>query len=774
MPARAGFSCCRPTPGSEGPTVKANRFKTNASPGPVRAGARTGVVSLFVAGWWLARVAVADPGMVATNPASAHWAFQPVRPVAVPAASTFAKVEPAGRAASRHPVDAFLLSARQGQPLAPRADRSMLLRRATFDLTGLPPTPEERAEFLRDPSPDAEALARVVDRLLASPRYGERWGRHWMDVVRYADTAGDNADYPVPEAYRYRDYIIDSFNRDKPYDQFVREQLAGDILAAGEGGAIYAERVTATGFLALSRRYATAPFEFMHLTIEDAIETTGRAFLGMTFRCARCHDHKYDPVTREDYYALYGLFESTRFPYAGSEEFQSKKFPRSGFQPLLPPADAGPLQEAHRAQIESINEAIKKCEQALSDAKKAGAATNGAGAPAGASSVVSLEAKLKALQSECSALQRSGGPESLPMAYAVGEGSPVDARLQPRGEPGEAGPPVPRRAPRFLTGTASLNIPAGSSGRREFAEWLTRPENPLTARVMVNRIWQQHFGRGLVATPSNFGLRGDRPTHPELLDYLAGRLVNSGWSIKAMHRLIMTSDAYAQASGGREPGAAGRRGASGAMAGRGARISQDPAPSAPDPFSPFPRRRLSAEEIRDAMLMVAGTLDLTRPGAHPFPRMAEWSWTQHNPFKAVYDSNHRSVYLMTQRLQRHPYLGLFDAPDANVSTDVRTDSTVPLQALYLINNPWVEEQARALARRLTEVERDEGGRVRLGVLWAWGREPTGAEVQRAGRFLAEVREESSGAGEPQEQREMVAWTSYARVLLTANEFFYVD
>src|SRR5262245_3070728 len=262
-----------------------------------------------------------------------HWAFEPVRPAPPPGDDTFG---------TDHPVDRFLAERWRAEGLAPveLADKRTLIRRLTFDLIGLPPTPGETADFLADDRPGA--YERLVERLLSSPRYGERWGRHWLDVARYADTAGDNADYPVPELARYRDYVIEAFNADKPFDAFVREQVAGDLLAADGPPGRYAEQVVATGFLALSRRYATAPYELWHLSLEDAIETTGRAFLGLSLRCARCHDHKFDPVAQTDYYALYGVFASTTFPYAGSEEFASKGFPRSHFRPLLPPREAEP------------------------------------------------------------------------------------------------------------------------------------------------------------------------------------------------------------------------------------------------------------------------------------------------------------------------------------------------------------------------------------------------------------------------------------------------
>jgi hypothetical protein len=601
-----------------------------------------------------------------------HWAFQPVKKRLPP-------VDPSGWA--QNPIDAFIAAdlRKHGLTPAPPADRRVLLRRLYFDLIGLPPEPEEVTAFLADSSPTA--VARVVDRLLASPHYGERWGRYWMDVVRYADTAGDNADYPIPEIYRYREYIIEAFNRDMPYDQFVREQLAGDLLAAQGPPEQYADRVVATGFLALSRRYATAPYELWHLTLEDTIDTTGQAFLGLTLRCARCHDHKFDPVTREDYYGLYGIFASTRFPYTGSEEFASMKKPR-----------------------------------------------------------------------QLAELKRAGLPANLPAAYAVNEGKIADVPLQKRGDPEEPGPLVPRSAIKFLGG--GFHVPSGQSGRLQLAQWLTRPEHPLTARVMVNRIWQHHFGKGIVGTPSNFGLRGAAPTHPELLDYLATVFVENGWSIKKMHRLIVLSKTYQMASTFNESNAA--RDGSNQWYGR------------------FERQRLDAEAIRDALLAVSGTLDRRRPGPQPFPPVSQWKWTQHNPFKDVYPTNQRSVYLMTQRLQKHPFLALFDAPDTNMSAEKRTTSTVPLQALFWMNSPMLRETAEAWARRLLAARPDTGNRIRLAFEVAYARAATEEEVARGSAYLHRYRQELGKLGVSAEQAELEAWTSYARVLLSANEFVYLD
>jgi hypothetical protein len=667
-------------------------------------------------------------GATKTTLRADHWAFKRINVVELPRDAT---------GWSSGPVDRFVAARRRAAGLAPvrQADKRILIRRVTFDLIGLPPNPDEIADFVHDDSP--YAWTRVVDRLLASPRYGERWGRHWMDVVRYADTAGDNADYPVPEAARYRDYIIDSFNEDKPYDHFVREQLAGDVLA-GQGRADhYADSVIATGFLALSRRYATAPFELWHLSLEDTIDTTGRAFLGLTLRCARCHDHKFDPVSQRDYYALYGIFASTTFPYAGSEELHSKSFPRMNFVPLLPPAEAKAKLDRHLQRLAEIERRLKAL------ASKTDAASN---------------KQLDVLKTEITLLKRPSLPVDVPGSYAVAEGPPVDVPLQRRGDPALPGPIVPRGVPRFafLEGESPRETGSQSSGRLELAEWLTRPDHPLTARVMVNRIWQHHFGRGIVATPSNFGLRGEPPTHPELLDWLAARFISSDWSIKTIQREILLSASYQ-------------------MGGEYAQAS-----AAVDPENQllwrFPRHRLDGESVRDAMLAVSGKLHEGRAPSHPFPPIESWHWTQHNPFKAVYDTRHRSVYLMTQRLVKQPFLAIFDGPDTNSSTDVRTHSTVPLQALYFRNNPFVQEQAAGFAGRLLAggSQRETAERIKQAYEMAWGRPPHAEEFERTLQFLAGCQDALSAAGVPGESRELEAWTSLAKVLFTANEFLYID
>jgi hypothetical protein len=673
---------------------------------------------------WVERGAVWPNGRAVraeASPASQHWAFRPVHAMSPPE-------DPYGLA--QNPVDRFIAAGLRAHGLTPTppADRPTLLRRVTFDLIGLPPTPEEVAAFVADHAPDA--YERIVERLLAAPAYGERWGRHWMDVVRYADTAGDNADYPVPEARLYRDYIIAAFNADMPYDRFVREQLAGDLLARQQQGEAYAEPLIATTFLGLSRRYLTAPYEQWHLTLEDTIDTTGRAFLGLTLRCARCHDHKYDPVTQEDYYALYGIFASTQFPYAGSEEFASMKKPREHFQPLVPPGEASPRLAAAGKRMQSL-------EQESAHAEKQGARDRAA-----------------RLRDELRVLHRANLPPDLPGAYAVSDGRPADVPVQKGGDPARPGSVVRRGVPRFLAGVHPFQIPDSESGRRQFAEWLTDPAHPLVARVMVNRIWQYHFGRGLVGTPSNFGLRGEPPTHPELLDWLAARFVAEGWSVKALHRLIVTSRTYQQSS---TPA--------------GSSAGKDPGNRW---YGRFDRRRLDAEALRDGLLAVSGNLDLRRPGPHPFPPISAWGWTQHAPFKDVYPTDRRSVYLMIQRLQRHPYLAIFDGPDPNTSTDVRGSSTVPSQALYFMNNPFVAKQARGLAGRALRAGPGTASRLARACELAWNRLPTEQEMSAFSDYLNRYSAELARSGLPAGEREQEAWTSVARVLLSANEFVYLD
>ncbi len=682
----------------------------------------------------------------------AFWSFQPVVATAPPA------VRDAGWPASG--IDRFILARLETGNLRanPAADKQTLIRRATFDLTGLPPTPDEIAEFLADASP--EAFERVVDRLLAAPAYGERWGRHWLDVVRYADTAGETADYPVREAYKYRNWVIDAFNRDMPYDEFIREQIAGDILARSGPRELYAQRVTATGYLAISRRFGYDSENYHHLTIADTLDVLGRSVLGLSIGCARCHDHKYDPISMADYYALYGIFASSRYSFPGSEE---KNRPRD-LVPLLPAAEAAPLEAARAGRLATCDAEVKQAEGELAAAEKMLTAM------ADEIAKTELTTKIEALKvakteltTKIEALKASLGPararrdevansEACELTYGVVEGQAANAKIQKRGEPKRLGEEVPRRFLEILGGDAVAD--ASGSGRLDLADWLTRPENPLVARVIVNRLWQHHFGAGLVQTASDFGYRGRPPSHPQLLDYLADALVCHGWSLKWLHKEIMLSRVYQLSSDDANPAAVN------------------------DPLNvlcwKYGRHRLDAEAIRDAMLAVSGNLDRARGAAHPFPPKQSWHFTQHAPFKAVYETPKRSVYLMTQRIARHPFLALFDGADPNVSTAERTETTTPAQALFLMNDPFTHEQSAALAKRLMREAADERRRLEWAHWLVLGRAPSNDELPEAAAFLERYRHLAISTGAAGEDVEQAAWSAYARVLLTSNEFLYIE
>ncbi len=670
---------------------------------------------------WVKRGALAPDDAPAAKPkesieaARKRWPFTPV-PAAVPVPTVKATAWPATD------IDRFLLAKLEAKGLAPAADadKRTLLRRATFDLIGLPPTPAEVDAFLKDDSKDA--FAKVVDRMLASPRYGERWGRHWLDVVRYADTAGDNSDFPIPQMVKYRDWIIDAVNADKPYDQFVKEQIAGDLMG-GKDEAERQARTIATGYIANSRRFGSTVDDYPHhLTIEDTLDNLGRAFLGLTINCARCHDHKFDPISTADYYGLYGIFRSTRYPWPGIELEQRQRdlvafAPQEQVVAVLAEREA--LKKKYEAELKRITQEKEKAadDKPLRD---------------------KLSKEEEAVKRE---LRKAvNGPPPYPTAYAVSEGATkAGVPIQIKGDPMKPGDVAPRRFPPVL-GDHALPAKSAASGRLELAGWIASADNPLFARVMVNRIWQGHFGRGIVPTPNDFGKQGTAPTHPELLDHLARAFIAGGWSLKAMHKRIMLSRFY--------------------------RIGSVGAVSDADPdnelLGRFRRVRLDAESIRDSLLAVSGELDVNRPGPHPFPEQTSWSFTQHNPFRAVYDHNHRSVYLMSQRIQRHPYLALFDGADTGASTGKRSASTGPLQSLYFLNDPFVHARAEALAAKLPE---DNAAMIEGAYRLLFARPATETEVKRGGVYLTEATKLTERPA---------ARESYLRSLLRLNEFVYVD
>ena len=832
------------------------------------------------------------------------WAFQPIAEPPVP--------EVKNAAACQNEVDRFIQARleTEGVEPSPPADARTLIRRAAYDLTGLPPDPS-------DPT-DPSALR---DKLLASPHYGEHWGRHWLDVARYADTAGETADIPLPHMWRYRNWVFDALNRDAPYDEFVRLQLAGDIIRGGATGAAFTEGVVATGYLALARRFGFDTDKDIHLMHEDVIDNTGKAFLGLTISCARCHDHKYDPVSAQDYYALYGIFASTRFSYSGCEK---QRQPRD-LVPVLSKVDAAALRrpweekrahttprldeiaaqmaQAHGTVMHGIQKSLRLL--AAADVPDGGsvafpklerivvkkgellhlailpqanhgadttrveweiAATDGRrwsvsdlmnlsanphpgtqsapaqwvfmdwrngpgflsekvekvndraelqawrngdtpsvlvntsnepvkvwttlppraffmhpgpGIPVGVEWISPLDGELTitgritdahpgggdgvafrlehiaspdagpalaamaTLSAEQTKLTRQrdadAGPEpAIPVAFAVAEAEAKNAKLHERGDPEHPGDEVPRR---WLTVLGGDPVPPGAgSGRRELAEWIVR--SPLSTRVIVNRVWQWHFGRGLVRTPSDFGIRGERPTHPELLEWLCAYFEKNGRSLKSLHRLILNSAAWQRSN--QAPAAI---------------LQRDPDNRL---LSRFDRRRLSAEEIRYSLLAVSGQLDRAPGEAHPFPPESSWNFTQHGPFNAVYDHNKRSAYLMVQRQRRHPFLALFDGSDPNASTPERQTTTAPTQALFFLNDLFFHTQAAALAKSLA-TQPDDAAKVRHLFRAALQRDPSPSDQTRAARFLADYPGDAAAK-----------WPALCRVVLAGNEFLHVD
>jgi hypothetical protein len=657
------------------------------------------------------------------------WSFQPIQSVAPPAVTDTSW--------PRSGLDRFILAGLEAKGLkpAPPADKRTLLRRTTFDLTGLPPTPDEMDAFLRDDSPDA--FARVVDRLLASPQYGERWGRHWLDVVRYADSfdlRGIGGEMDIADAWRYRDWVVNAFNRDLPYNQFITEQIAGDLLRTpsplpsppgggegkGEGEGVNADGIVATGMLAIGNWGGGDADKEKLLTdiVDDQIDVVGRAFLGLTLACARCHDHKFDPIPTDDYYSLAGIFFSTHI------------LPNVGLKTDGPPMLRIPLARP------AVVQAYQQYEARLAQLQKQiGQMTlRQAVALLGQANPYGQQLFLARLQVELATLKKHP-PASVPYANGAQEGgvpgSPHagihDIRVHIRGRYDRLGDRVPRRFPRILAGENQTPITQGS-GRLQLAQWLTQPEHPLTTRVIVNRIWQHHFGDGIVRTPSNFGKQGERPTHPELLDYLARQFVASGWSIKQMHRTILLSATYRQSS----------------------TAAAETLKADPDNrlFCRMNRRRLEAEAIRDNLLAVSGRLDLTMGG----------------PAVSDFAAARRTLYLMTIRSDRTGFRPLFDVADSTAPVDRRTVSTVAPQALFLLNHPFVLEQNRMLAKRIAaEGGSDDRTRIQKAYALLYGRPPAPEEVRIGVDFL----------GRPGIARES-AWEEYCQVLLCANEFIYVD
>lgn len=765
-------------------------------------------------------------GLQVTAQDRAFWSFQPVKDPPLPAVKNAAWV--------KRPLDQFILAQLESKGLEPTAvaDRHTLVRRAYFDLIGLPPSPEEVAAALSDTSDDW--FAKVVDHLLASPHYGERWARHWLDVARYGeDQAHTFAARLYPYGFHYRDWVVKALNDDMPYDRFIREQIAADLI----DGPNKEERLAALGFFALGPvYYGQAVLD----ELDDRVDTLCRGFLGLTVACARCHDHKFDPIPTRDYYSLAGVFSSStykEYPIADPETaaaFEKSQaaikarndeiaaFLRQEAQQMaegltaetakyivaawklynlrkakadLASADFVKREKLHdfalerwmaylfpkqaddRPHLSAWRQLLAKqdAKKDLTDDAEALAEVNKFGmefqeqvrailtksAPdAGSEASQALlkeivgglfniprqqtekllvgDAKKKITDLKADLEKLKKAQPKIPFLHSLMEGSPKNMRVHLRGNPATLGDEAPRHFLSILSKAEPTLFNQGS-GRLELANAIASKDNPLTARVMVNRLWMHHFVRGLVGTPSNFGSLGERPTHPELLDHLATRFMANGWSIKAMHREIMLSAAYQMSS----------------------RI--DPQRHQIDPDNKLlwrmNRRRLEVEAWRDAMLTVAGTLDRTVGGP---------SFDLSNP-----DQRRRTFYAAVSRHNLDPLLRLFDFPDPNLTSDRRPVTTVPLQQLFVLNSEFMARQARALNARLGTQEEDDGARIQRAFTLVYGRPASAAEIELGRAFLKVAAQPLSGTEKPK-AKQMTAWERYAQVLLSANEFMFVD
>jgi hypothetical protein len=690
------------------------------------------------------------------------WAFQLPKQIVPPTVSS--------QSSDQNPIDAFLLERMKARGVKPsgRADRSILIRRAYLDLLGLPPTPDEVETFVKDSSPDA--WDRLIDRLLASPHYGERWARHWLDLVRYADSGGFEFDYDRPDAWRYRDYVVKAFNEDKPYDLFVREQLAGDEYAPDS-----AESNIATGFLRLGPQGEGGGERVRQDELDDMLSTTSLAFMGLTVGCARCHDHKFDPITQRDFYRMQAIFFSTKpvnYPLVKADVVAAYKAEQQRLDGLMRPLKkartdleapylkklvdqavallpeylqiAWRTPEEKRSPGQKLN--VRQIEKTLKEDRLSARITDqeivGSMSEEDRKRHRELTDQIKALEKQ--------QPKPYQTAPVIGEQGPKarPSHFLHRGSHELKGPVVTPGVLSVLNEEYNFPVPPGNAKsswrRRGLAEWLVSRDNPLTARVMVNRIWQHHFGEGIVRTASNFGKLGEIPSHPELLDWLAVEFVKQGWSINKMHRLMMTSQTYQMASDD-----------------IAANIAIDPDNRL---WWRMPRMRLEAEIIRDQILAVAGNLDRTLGGPCIFPyidpKLFQSSTKRTWPGKPDDDPStwRRSIYVYSKRSIRYPLFETFDQPNLINSCERRNRSTISPQALLMMNNNFVIMEAGFFAKRL---EREAGEDVKAQATRAYqlalGRKPSESELAKAINFI-----NSSPAG----------LAEFCQVLFNLNEFVY--
>lgn len=681
----------------------------------------------------------ASPDAQPVDDGRSHWAFQrPELPTLPTVAADWARTD----------VDCFLFAAMQSVGIRPvaDADRTTLARRLFFDLVGLPPTPAEVEAFVVDSSPTA--VADLVDRLMASSAFGERWARHWLDVARYAESNGKEANFPYPHAWRYRDWVIEAFNADLPYDEFLRQQIAGDLLRH-DGPRDQGRKIVATGFLALGPKGLNERDrrQFEMDLIDEQIDVVSQAMLGLTLACARCHDHPFDAVTQRDYYALAGIFLSTDTLYGTYQQQQNTHAStlieldaNAGLPAAIAPLSTNDLERLRQKKSESEEMAEQIRQEALA-ARTGGDQSRAASflrARAARDRVTSVRADLDLFRSD-------GVPRTLVMG-ALDRSQPLNADVLLRGELDQPGGVVPRGLVEVLCQPDEPRNIAEGSGRLDMAFWIASRDNPLAARVLVNRVWLKLMGRGLVATPDNFGVMGEEPTHPALLDHLAVTFMEDGWSVKRLIRRIVLSRGYQLAS------------------------IHNASNHAIDPDNRLrwrmDKRRLDAEVIRDAMLAVSGRLDPTPEPGSPVARLTE---DRQGVFRLIgemqgWRSMRRSIYLPIVRDQIPEFLSVFDFPDASLVSGVRDATNVPAQGLFLLNNPEVIDLAAAFADRVAASESTLPERLASAFVQAMGRHPGSVELDAAARFIAR-------SPNLDEQRLLEA---YCQALFASAEFRYLD
>lgn len=729
------------------------------------------------------------------------WSFRPpVMPdVATPAT---AAGDPQGASGTwaKGVIDQLVLAKLREHDLQPAADADAqtLLRRLHFDVVGLPPAPDAVRRFTAEWSQDPDAaIAAEVDRLLASPQFGERWGRHWLDVARYAESTGKEIDLSFPNAWRYRDYVIDAFNSDKPYAEFIQEQIAGDLLPA-RSDAEWAEHLIATGFLALGPKAIIEqnPRQFHADLIDEQIDTTTRVILGVSVACARCHDHKFDPIPQTDYYALAGIFESTETFFGGSRSQRNRQPSQLLILPLDDPNPSD--QPLSRQEVAELKAQRDQAERDAMEARRAQRqpAVPGRNEPRrNLANQFVLDQQIARLSNRINGVDENGRPLTLCMGVQPAD-QPRNARVLVRGEIDQPAQEVPRGLVQVLSASPVV-IPADSTGRLELARWLSSRDNPLTARVMANRIWQHLLGAAIVREPENFGASGPAPTHPELLDYLAIQFMDDNWSVKSLIRRIATSRVYRLSSQFDE-----------------ARFEKDPDNLY---LSRANTRRLTAEAVRDAMLAASGQLDLQRPRGSMLAAFGSTIIGPDGPVQPVLSMTpqpgaaggrrnqlpgtqllaarlgagqrttslfdtpvyYRSVYLPVARNSLPRVLEVFDFAEPSMVIGQRETSNTPAQGLYMLNNQFVIEQSDALARRLLREAETAEERLDLAFQLVYGRSPAEAERRSSQAFVRSATRaagDTSGTGRArsQDEQRFRAYSEFCQALFAAAEFRYLN